>query len=201
MAKQAFNELDNIYVLFNNAGIGTSFGKHILRIKEADWDKIMDVNFKGQWLVAKACWRKMKAQEFEDEELSGKMIHTTSAAAYIKNPNLPLYSLSKVGIKAMVEIMAKSLAPKISVNAIAPGFHVTGIYLNDEETLRTAMRHAKAKIPLIRLGTIGDVVDLVIFIASPQCNYITGHCFPIDGGISEVGRGGGNLKWEKYEPQ
>ena len=66
MVSQAYKELDNVYILFNNAGIGIAYGRNICRIKEPDWDKIMAVNLKGQWLIAKSLWRKMKAQKFEN---------------------------------------------------------------------------------------------------------------------------------------
>lgn len=187
MAKQAYQELGNIFFLFNNAGIGTSYGRNICRIKEADWDKIMAVNLKGQWLVARSLWRKMKAQEFENEELSGKMVNTSSAAGLVVDPMLPAYSITKVGVIALTQLLAKTLAPNVTCNSIAPGFHVTGIYLNDEEVMRVTMRDGNLKIPRQRIGTIEDIVNMVLFLASPASNYITGHCFPVDGGTSEVG--------------
>ncbi|TFG19680.1 MAG: SDR family oxidoreductase [Promethearchaeota archaeon] len=187
MVKQAYKELDNVFILFNNAGIGVSYGRNICRIKENDWDQIMAVNLKGQWLVAKSLCRKMKGQKFENEELAGKMINTSSAAGMVVDPAIPAYSITKMGVIALTQLLAKSLAPKITANSIAPGFHLTGIYLNDEEAMRMTMRDGKVKVPLIRIGTVEDVINLVLFLASPASNYITGHCFPVDGGISEVG--------------
>jgi NAD(P)-dependent dehydrogenase (short-subunit alcohol dehydrogenase family) len=198
MGKEAFKELENIFILFNNAGIGTSYGRNICRIKEADWDKIMAVNLKGQWLVARALWRKMKGQTFENEELSGKMINTASAAGLVVDPALPDYSITKVGVIALTELLAKTLAPNITVNSIAPGFHLTGIYLNDEEAMRVTMRDGNLKIPQQRIGTVEDIVNMMLFLASPLSNYITGHCFPVDGGMSEVGVPPYKLKDIKY---
>ncbi|TFG01016.1 MAG: SDR family oxidoreductase [Promethearchaeota archaeon] len=198
MAKKAQKELPNVYILFNNAGIGVAYGKNICRVKEKDWDRIMDINLKGQWLVAKAFWRIMKSQKFEGEDLSGKIINTSSTAGLILDPNLPTYSITKAAINSLTILLAKSLAPNISVNSIAPGFHVTGIYLNDEETMRVTMRYGKIKIPLQRIGTVQDVVDLVIFLSSPSSDYITGSCIPIDGGLFNIGRKHG-LKWEDIE--
>ncbi len=194
MAKQAFNELDNIYVLFNNAGIALSYGRTIVRIKEEDWDKIMAINLKGQWLVAQALSRKMKAQKFEP--LSGKIICTASIAGMVVDSTIPAYSITKAGIIALSQLLAKTLAPKITCNSIAPGYHITGIYLNDEETMLVTMRDGNVKTPLNRLGTVDDVVDLVVFLTSPASNFITGHCFPIDGGIAEVGVPANKLKTE-----
>ncbi len=185
MGKRAFKELNNIFVVFNNAGVGLVYGKDLLRIPEDIWDKEMTINLKGQWLVAKALWRKMKAQEFKP--LAGKMIHTASIAGMVCDPAIPVYSLTKTAIIAMVQILAKDLAPKITVNAISPGFHVTGIYKNSEETMKFTMHDGNVHTPLNRLGTVDDIVNLVSFLASPASDFITGHNFPCDGGIAEVG--------------
>ncbi|TFG15888.1 MAG: SDR family oxidoreductase [Promethearchaeota archaeon] len=184
MAKQAFRELDNIYILFNNAGIGIAYGKNICRVREEQWDKIMSVNLKGQWLVAKSLWRKMKAQKFDDEMLSGRIICNASLAGIKLNPKLPTYSITKVGVIALAKLLAKTLAPYITVNSIAPGFHVTGIYLNKVEVVETILREEGIQIPLNRIGTVEDIVDLVVFLASPASTYITGQCIPVGGGLA-----------------
>ncbi len=198
MAKEAQKALLNIYILFNNAGIGVAYGRNICRVKERDWDRIMNINLKGQWLVAKAFWRTMKSQEFDDVELSGKIINTSSTAGLILDPNIPAYSITKAAINSLTKLLAKSLAPNVSVNSIAPGFHPTGIYMNDEETMRVTMKYGKIKVPLHRLGTVKDVVDLVVFLSSPASNYMTGNCLPVDGGLFNAGRKHG-LKWEDIE--
>jgi NAD(P)-dependent dehydrogenase (short-subunit alcohol dehydrogenase family) len=186
MAKQAYQELGNIYVLFNNAGIGIAYGKNICRVREDQWDQIMGVNLKGQWLVAKSLWRKMKAQKFDNEMLSGRIICNASLAGINLNPRLPAYSITKVGVIALAKLLSMTLAPKITVNSIAPGFHVTGIYLNDEEVVKTVLKEEEIEIPLNRVGTVDDVVNLVVFLASPESEYITGQCFPVDGGLANT---------------
>ena len=120
MGKQAFNELDNIYIFFNNAGIGLIYGKSLLRIPDDIWDKEININLKGQWLVTKSLWRKMNSQKFEP--LADKMINTSSIAGMVPDTSLPIYSIAKAGIIAMVQILAKTLAPKITVNSISPDF-------------------------------------------------------------------------------
>jgi NAD(P)-dependent dehydrogenase (short-subunit alcohol dehydrogenase family) len=185
MGKQAFQELDNIYVLFNNAGLGTQFGRNILRIKEEDWDKTMNVNLKGQWLVARALCRKMKSQKLEP--LAGKVICTASIAGVDVDPFIPAYSITKVGIIGLMQLLAKSLAPKVTANAISPGYHPTGVYLDSVDDMIITMKHGNVKTPLNRVGTVEDVVNLVLFLASPSSNFITGHNFVVDGGIAEVG--------------
>ncbi len=185
MAKQAFNELDNVYILHNNAGIAPNYGKDLLRLDEERFDKIMEVNIKGQWLIGKAFGRKMKGQKIEP--LAGKIIHTASIAGMDPDNKIPAYSISKVAVIAMMKLFAKSLAPKVTVNAISPGYHVTGIYLNQEEVMKMNMDEGHVKTPLNRIGTVEDVVNICSFLASPASNFITGHNFTIDGGIAEVG--------------
>jgi len=185
MAKQAFKELDNVYILFNNAGIGYPYGMDLLRTKEKDWDRILGINLKGQWLVSKNVCRRMKKQTFEP--LAGKVIHTASIAGMKIDNKTPVYSLSKVGIIAMVQMLSQSLAPKITVNSISPGYHITGIYDNREDAVKMIMDDGHVKTLLNRMGTVEDVVNVVLFLASNLSDFITGHNFPIDGGIAEVG--------------
>lgn len=185
MTDQAFDELDNIYVLFNNAGLATTYGVDIIRVGEQAWDTTMNINLKGQWLVDKFVSRKMNRQKFEP--LRGKIIHNASHFGIVLSPFVPLYSISKAGVIALSKLVAKTLSPFITSNAIAPGFHVTGIYGNREDIMLQVMKDGEVKTPLNRIGTIEDVVDLVLFLASEKSNFITGHCFTIDGGITEAG--------------
>ncbi|MHA1762858.1 MAG: SDR family NAD(P)-dependent oxidoreductase, partial [Promethearchaeota archaeon] len=101
MAKQAFKELDNIYVLNNNAGVGLIYGPDLLRIKEDMFDKIMNINLRGQWLVSKYVCKQMKKQKFEP--LAGKVIHTASISGMVVDEKLSAYSISKAGVIAMVQ--------------------------------------------------------------------------------------------------
>jgi len=185
MTEQTFAELDNVYILFNNAGTAAAYGVDILKVGEKAWDSTMNVNLKGQWLVDKFVSRKMNRQKFEP--LKGKIIHTTSIAGTVVDPLLPVYSISKKGVIGLTQLVAKSLAPYITSNAIAPGFHTTGIYGNKEDIMIQTMKDGNVKTPLSRIGTVEDVVNLMIFLASPGSDFITGHTFPIDGGIAEVG--------------
>ena len=185
MTEQTFNELDNVYILFNNAGTEAQAGVNIIKIGEKAWDITMNVNLKGQWLVDKNVCRKMNRQKIEP--LRGKVIHTTSIAGMVVDDTLSAYSISKAGVIALTQLVAKTLAPYITSNAIAPGYHVTGIYANNEDTVLQSMKMSDVKTPLNRMGTIEDVVNLMIFLASPRSDFITGHIFPIDGGIAEVG--------------
>ncbi|MFX0140204.1 MAG: SDR family NAD(P)-dependent oxidoreductase [Candidatus Hodarchaeota archaeon] len=185
MTEQAFNELDNVFILFNNAGIATSIGVDILHFGEKAWDETMNVNLKGQWLIDKFICRKMKKQKFEP--IRGKVIHNASHVGIVPSPFFPAYSISKAGIITLNKLIAMSLAPFITSNAIAPGYFLTGFFQYREDILKQVMEHGNCKTPLNRIGSVDEVVDLVIFLASNKSDFITGHCFPVDGGITEVG--------------
>ncbi len=185
MAKQALEELDNIYILYNNAGIAPHYGLNIFRTKEDEYDLIMNTNLKGQWLVAKALAKKISRQKFE--HIAGKIICCASTVGVTPNSALPIYGISKAGVILLTKLLAHDLAPKVTVNSISPGYHVTPIYNNDSEILKQMMKEGNVKIPLNRLGTVEDVVNLMIYLASPASDFITGHNFMIDGGIADVG--------------
>lgn len=185
MADQAFKELDNVYILFNNAGTVLAYGLNVIRIGENAWDRTINVNLKGQWLVDKFVCRQMNRQSFEP--LRGKVIHTSSVYGITLSPFVPVYSISKIAVIALNKLLAKTLAPHITSNAIAPGYHVTGIYGYREDIMLQSMKDGHVKTPLNRIGTIEDVVKLVLFLASSESDFITGHCFTIDGGIADVG--------------
>lgn len=185
MAKQAFSELDNIFILNNNAGIGVPYGPDLLRLKEKDWDMQFNINLRGQWLVSKYISKRMKKQTFEP--LAGKIIHTASISGMIVDNKIPAYSLCKMGVIGMVKLLAQSLAPKITVNAISPGYHVTGVYNDSEEAMLMTMEDGHVKTPLSRLGTVDDIVQVSLFLASPLSNFITGANIPVDGGIAKAG--------------
>lgn len=182
MAKQAFEELDNVYILFNNAGMADYSLRDITRVKEADWDRVLNVNLKGQWLVANSLIKKMRKQQFKP--LAGKIICTSSQGSKMLSSILPTYCISKVGVNAMAKLFAKALAPKITVNTILPGVHTTGIYLNSEDLIKTMLKAGNTRIPLGRIGTVEDVTNVLMFLASPASNYITGQEFLVTGGLA-----------------
>jgi 3-oxoacyl-[acyl-carrier protein] reductase len=185
MRKKAFSSFDNIFVLVNNAGGAVASYKNILARSEEDWHRILDVNLKGQWLMAKAFCRKMKPQKFEP--LSGKVINMASIAGVRPEALTPVYSISKAGIIALTRILAEQLAPKMTVNSISPGYHITGLYNNSEQVLKDAMEVGHVKTPLNRLGTVEDVSKVAVFLASPLSDFITGENIVVDGGTIKIG--------------
>ncbi|MHA2007216.1 MAG: SDR family NAD(P)-dependent oxidoreductase [Promethearchaeota archaeon] len=182
MAKQTYEELDNVYILFNNAGIADYSLRDITKVKEENWDRIINVNLKGQWLVAIHLLKKMRKQQFTP--LAGKMICTSSQGSKLLSTILPTYCISKAGVNAMAKLFAKSLAPKITVNTILPGVHTTGIYLNSEELIKNMLKAGNTRIPLGRIGTVEDVTNVLMFLASPASDYITGQEFFVTGGLA-----------------
>ncbi|MFX1566916.1 MAG: SDR family NAD(P)-dependent oxidoreductase [Promethearchaeota archaeon] len=185
MVKQTLEELDNVYILFNNAGISPHYSLNVFRTNEDEYDLIMNTNLKGQWLVARVLAKKMSRQKFSP--LAGKIICNASIAGVKPNSALPIYSISKSGVISLMKILAHDLAPKVTVNSISPGYHVTPIYNSDPDLIKQMLREGYVKTPLNRLGTVEDVVNLMLFLASPESDFITGHNFMIDGGLGDAG--------------
>ena len=184
MVKQASDQFARIDILFNNAGIGTYSLGELTNINEKIWDEVMNVNLRGTWLVSKFVVKKMKKQEIIGE-LRGKIINNASMAGVIPSTPLGVYSISKAGVLAMTRIFAQELAPfKITVNSVCPGFHVTGVYLNDERLIEKALDLWGRAIPLERIGTAEDVANVLFFLASDDSNYLTGQSVNCDGGCS-----------------
>ena len=186
MVKIVFQEFPRLDILINNAGIGTfSFGA-LYQVSEKVWDEVMNTNLRGTWLVTKQLVKKMKKQELEGE-LRGKIINVASLAGKVPSTPLGAYSISKAGVIAMTQIFAQELAPfKISVNAVCPGFHITAIYLNDENLVKEAIKMWGGKIPLERIGTADDVANVLFFLASDDSNYMTGQSLNCTGGCSFI---------------
>lgn len=167
---KAFEKLD---VLVNNAGI-TRDGL-ALRMKEEDFQAVLDVNLKGAFLMAKAASRSMLRQR------SGRIVNIASVVGQSGNAGQANYSASKAGLIGLTKSLAREFASRqVLVNAVAPGY------------IRTAMtdglkEEAKAKllemIPLERLGSGADVAKAVLFLAGEDSPYITGHVLAVNGGI------------------
>lgn len=175
---QAFLQkiLDNfgkIDILINNAGI-TKDGL-LVRMGEADWDAVLNVNLKGSFNCTKAVAKPMMKQR------AGKIVNIASIIGIIGNAGQSNYAASKGGIIAFTKSVAKELAPRnISVNAIAPGFIQTNMTAVLSEDVKNEMLKL---IPLGKFGTAKDVADLVLFLVSDSSSYITGQVIQVDGGM------------------
>jgi len=165
-----FNTLD---ILVNNAGIARD--TLILRMKDEDWDTVLNINLKGTFLCSKEAIKIMSKQR------SGRIISISSIVAFIGNPGQANYSSSKAGIIGLTKTIAKEYASRgIRANAIAPGFIQTAMTEALPEKVKEEMRRS---IPLGHFGRPEDVANVVVFLASKEADYITGQVFHINGGM------------------
>ncbi|TRZ94837.1 3-oxoacyl-[acyl-carrier-protein] reductase [bacterium] len=178
--EQAFNKIldkfTKVDILVNNAGITKD--NLILRMSQAEWDAVLNVNLKGTFNCLKAVSRIMLKQR------SGKIVNIASIIGIIGNAGQANYSASKAGIIALTKSAAKELASRnINVNAVAPGFIQTDMTAKLPEELKQKM---KEQIPLDRFGSAQDVAATCLFLASEEANYITGQTIVVDGGMVMV---------------
>ncbi len=160
-------------VLINNAGITRD--NLIMRLKEEDWDQVVDINLKGVFNGIKADTRiMMKARK-------GAIINITSVVGLTGNAGQSNYAAAKAGIIGLTKSAAKELGSRnITVNAVAPGYISTDMTDGLNESVKENLMKS---IPLGRLGSTEDVANLVLFMASDDAAYITGQTFNVDGGM------------------
>ncbi|MEY8415083.1 3-oxoacyl-[acyl-carrier-protein] reductase [Tissierella praeacuta] len=173
MIKTIEEELGTIDILVNNAGITKD--NLLIRMKEQDWDEVMDVNLKGVFLCTKAVSRIMMKKRY------GKIINITSVVGITGNVGQGNYSASKAGVIGFTKSMARELASRgIRVNGIAPGFIETDM----TDVLKDEIKEAMLKtIPLNSFGNPKDIANLAVFLASESSDYITGQIINVDGGM------------------
>jgi NAD(P)-dependent dehydrogenase (short-subunit alcohol dehydrogenase family) len=178
LVSAAVDRFARIDVLFNNAGVSSR--APFLEMTEAEWDRVLDTNLKGQFLVGQAVARHMA------DRGGGSIINTSSQLAEgAANPRSAHYLASKGGSRMLTRGMAADLAPyQIRVNALAPGVTVTNLtrqrLADDAEWRRIALE----RIPLGRFGEPDDLVGACIFMASDESRYMTGATLVIDGGYT-----------------
>ena len=171
--EQILKEAGRVDILVNNAGI-TKDGL-LMRMSEADWDAVLDINLKGTFLFTKAFSRAFVKQR------SGRIVNIASVIGLIGNAGQCNYAASKAGVIGFTKSVARELASRgVTANAIAPGFIETKM----TEVLGPEARTALLKqIPLASLGQPGDVAEAALFFASPAARYITGQVLAVDGGM------------------
>jgi 3-oxoacyl-[acyl-carrier protein] reductase len=166
-------KMERIDIFVNNAGI-TRDGL-VMRMKEEDWDSVMDINLKSVFLCSKEVIKVMAKQRY------GRIVNIASVVAFMGNPGQANYSASKAGIVGLTKTIAKEYASRgITVNAVAPGFITTAMTDALPENVKEEMMKA---IPLGKFGTPEDVAAAVSFLASPEAGYITGQVIHINGGM------------------
>lgn len=174
MIKDIVKEHGRLDILVNNAGI-TKDGL-IMKMKEEDFDSVLNVNLKGTFNTIRHSTRQMLRQK------SGKIINISSVSGILGNAGQANYAASKAGVIGLTKTMARELGSRgITVNAIAPGFvdtEMTGVL--SEEIRENACR----QIILGRFGKTEDIANVAVFLASDKADYITGQVISVDGGMN-----------------
>jgi 3-oxoacyl-[acyl-carrier protein] reductase len=166
-------ELGDILILVNNAGITRD--NLALRLKDADWDEVLDVNLRAVFRLSRAVMRGMMKARW------GRIINITSVVGASGNPGQANYAAAKAGVVGMTKSLARELGSRnITVNCVAPGFIDTDMTraLSDEQR-KALLEH----IPLGRLGASQDVAAAVAYLASPAAGYVTGSVLHVNGGM------------------
>ena len=162
-----------IAILVNNAGITKD--NLALRMKDADWDEVMETNLRAVFRLSRAVMRGMMKARW------GRIINITSVVGASGNAGQANYAAAKAGVLGMTKSLARELgARNITVNCVAPGFIDTDMTRALSEEQRTALL---AQIPLGRLGEAADVAAAVAYLASPAAGYVTGNCLHVNGGM------------------
>jgi 3-oxoacyl-[acyl-carrier protein] reductase len=171
MFKKFLEVFQVIDILVNNAGITKD--SLIVRMKEADWDDVIDTNLKSAFLCCKEAAKPMMKVR------CGKIINITSVVGLIGNAGQANYTASKAGMIGLTKTLAKEFASRsINVNAVAPGYIATAMTEKLPETEKLI-----ASIPMARFGASSDIANAVLFLASPLSDYITGQVLTVDGGL------------------
>lgn len=160
-------------ILINNAGITSD--QLFLRMKDEDWDNVIATNLTGTFNLTKALIKGMIKNRY------GRIINISSVSGLMGNPGQVNYSSAKAGLSGFTKSLAKEVGSRgITVNSIAPGFIETDMtsYLD-----KNAKEKLTQDIPLKRLGSVNDIAELAIFLASDESSYITGQTISVDGGL------------------
>lgn len=173
MVDNVLKKYDHIDILVNNAGITRD--TLIMRMEEADWDAVLDVNLKGVFNCSKAVIRSMMKQRY------GRIINISSVSGQAGQTGQVNYSASKAGVIGFTKALAREVASRqITVNAVAPGFIPTALTIDLADELKEAILKAT---PLARMGKPEEVAAAVAFLASDEAAYITGQVLAVDGGM------------------
>lgn len=166
-------EFGSLDILVNNAGITED--NLLMRLRDEDWDRVLDTNLKGAFLMTRAAMRGMMRRRH------GRIINISSVVGLTGNKGQANYAASKAGLIGMTKAVAKELASRnILCNAVAPGFIETDMTAAMTDAAQDAL---KGQIPLGRLGTPDDIGAVVRFLAGPGAAYITGQVIVVDGGM------------------
>ncbi|MED4989055.1 3-oxoacyl-[acyl-carrier-protein] reductase [Parageobacillus toebii] len=173
MVKSVLERFERIDILVNNAGITRD--NLLMRMKEEEWDDVMNINLKGVFNCTKAVTRPMMKQRY------GRIVNIASIVGVSGNPGQANYVAAKAGVIGLTKTAARELASRnITVNAVAPGFITTDMTDRLSEELKAEMLK---QIPLARFGEPEDVAKVVSFLVSDAASYMTGQTLHVDGGM------------------
>ncbi|UOE92874.1 3-oxoacyl-[acyl-carrier-protein] reductase [Alkalihalobacillus sp. LMS39] len=173
MVKEVVSTFGTVDILVNNAGITRD--TLVMRMKEEDWDAVIDTNLKGVFLCAKAVMRQMMKQRY------GRIINVASVVGVLGNAGQANYVAAKAGVIGLTKSLARELANRnITVNAVAPGFIETDMTDKLPEDVKEGLLQ---QIPLSSLGKPEHVAHAIRFLASDEAEYMTGQTLHVDGGM------------------
>jgi len=176
LVEQALSSFGHIDILVNNAGITKD--NLLMRMSEADWDLVLNINLKGAFLCTQAVIRHMMKQRW------GRIVNIASVVGVIGNAGQANYSASKAGLIGLTKSTAREVASRgITVNAVAPGFIDTGM---TQKLTDNVKREFLKQIPVGYFGLPKDVANAVAFLASEEAHYITGQVLNVNGGLAMV---------------
>ncbi len=172
-ADAVFKDFGKIDILVNNAGVTAD--KLLVRMEEADWDRVININLKGCFNMIKHVTPYMMRKRY------GRIVSISSVVGLMGNAGQANYSASKAGIIGLTKTVAKEFAPRgVTANAVAPGFIKTAM----TDALSEEQKQAMYKlIPLGKLGETEDIAEAVLFLVSDRARYITGEVLRVDGGM------------------
>ena len=178
LVEKTLDNFKKIDILVNNAG--TAKLTPTIELTEAEWDSTIDVNLKGQFLCSQAVAKHMIQQK------RGKIVNITSLAAHVGTPSLLAYSASKGGVIQLTKVLAVEWGKhNITVNAVSPGLTMTELVKAVFKD-RPEFTEGVERIPLKRLAEPEDIANAVLFLASPEADYVTGQVLAVDGGTLAV---------------
>ena len=175
VCKEIASELGCVDVLVNNAGVTRD--NLLGRIKDDDFDRVIDVNLKGAFNMVKALYRTWLRNKG-----TGRIVNVSSVVGLMGNAGQANYAASKAGLIGLTKSIARELAPRgVTCNAVAPGFIETDMTAGLSAEVREGY---DKQIPLGYMGSAQDVAEVVTFLASPAARYVTGEVVRVDGGIA-----------------
>jgi len=178
LVKKALDSYKRVDILVNNAGVAKM--TRLLELTEAEWDRTMNINIKGQFLCSKAVIAQMIKQK------RGKIVNVASLAAHIGAPGLAAYGASKGGVVQLTKALAVELGKfNIMVNAVSPGLTLTDLIKSAVKD-RPDFIEGIDRIPLRRAAEPEDIANAVLFLASSESDYITGQVIIVDGGLMAI---------------